>query len=192
MTHSWPVILTSEDLSLQPLRFRDRVRWNNVRAENRDWLSPWEATIPIIAGDAAKNPSQLPSYFEMVRTLNSEARNGRSYSFAIWHQRNLIGQISLGGVILGAMRGGHIGYWIDKNYANRGFTTQAVMAVTEYSFSVLNLHRIEINIRPENTASRRVAEKAGYIFEGERPRFLHIAGSWRDHVVFVKENPGVK
>ena len=97
MTHSWPVVLTSEELLLQPLRLRDRGRWNNVRAENRDWLSPWEATIPIVAGDAAQNPSQLPSYFQMVHTLNSEARIGRSFSFAIWHQRNLIGQISLGG-----------------------------------------------------------------------------------------------
>ena len=192
MTYSWPVVLKSEDLTLQALRFRDRPRWNNVRAENRDWLSPWEATIPLIPGDAAENASRLPSYFEMVRTLNSEARSGRSFSFAIWHQRNLIGQISLGGVILGAMRGGHNGYWIDKNYSNRGFTTQAVTALTEYSFSALNLHRIEINIRPENAASRRVAEKAGYIFEGERPRYLHIAGNWRDHVVFVKENPAIK
>jgi len=192
MTYSWPVALKSEDLTLQALRFRDRPRWNNVRAENRDWLSPWEATIPLIPGDAPENANRLPSYFEMVRTLNSEARSGRSFSFAIWHQRNLIGQISLGGVILGAMRGGHIGYWIDKNYSNRGFTTQAVTALTEYSFSALNLHRIEINIRPENAASRRVAEKAGYIFEGERPRYLHIAGNWRDHVVFVKENPAIK
>ena len=41
MTYSWPVVLKSEDLTLQALRFRDRPRWNNVRAENRDWLSPW-------------------------------------------------------------------------------------------------------------------------------------------------------
>ena len=192
MSKGWPIVLENEEIFLRPLRVRDRKIWNRVRAENREWLSPWEATIPLIPGEDAQNPSHLPSYFEMVRTLNSEARNGRSFSFAIWHQRNLIGQISLGGVILGAMRGGHIGYWIDKNYANRGFTTQAVMALTDYSFSMLNLHRIEINVRPENTASRRVAEKAGYIFEGERPRYLHIAGNWRDHVVFVKENPAIK
>ena len=83
MTYSWPVVLKSEALILQALRFRDRPRWNNVRAENRDWLSPWEATIPLIPGDAAENASRLPSYFEMVRTLNSEARSGRSFSFAM-------------------------------------------------------------------------------------------------------------
>jgi ribosomal-protein-alanine N-acetyltransferase len=71
MTYSWPVVLKSEDLTLQALRFRDRPRWNNVRAENRDWLSPWEATIPLIPGDAPENANRLPSYFEMVRTLNS-------------------------------------------------------------------------------------------------------------------------
>jgi ribosomal-protein-alanine N-acetyltransferase len=192
MSNSWPVVLTTSDLRLQALRFRDKSAWNTVRAQNRDWLAPWEATIPSVPGEDAPNLRQLPSYFEMVRTLNSEARAGRSYSFAIWHQRNLVGQISLGGVILGAMRGAHIGYWIDKNYANRGFTTQAVMAMADYSFDALKLHRVEINLRPENAASRRVAEKSGFIFEGERPRYLHIDGSWRDHITFVKENPAVK
>jgi ribosomal-protein-alanine N-acetyltransferase len=37
-----------------------------------------------------------------------------------------------------------------------------------------------------------VAEKAGYVLEGERPRYLHIDGDWRDHLSFVKENPLVK
>jgi ribosomal-protein-alanine N-acetyltransferase len=66
----------------------------------------------------------------------------------IWHEKNLVGQITLGGVIYGALRGGHIGYWIDKNYAGRGFTTEAVNMVTSFAFDALGLHRIEINIRP--------------------------------------------
>ena len=192
MKYIWPVVQNGTDIFLRPLRFRDRKRWNQVRARNRDWLTPWEATIPILPGGSLLDPMQLPSYFEMVRILNDEARKGHSFSFAIWKGNNLIGQISLGGVIFGAMRGAHIGYWIDKNYANQGLTTQAVNTLTDYAFTYLNLHRVEINLRPENLASRRVAEKAGYIFEGERPRYLHINGTWRDHVVFVKENPAIK
>jgi ribosomal-protein-alanine N-acetyltransferase len=95
----------------------------------------------------------------------------------------------MGGVIYGALRGAHIGYWIDRSYAGRGYTTQAVELMTAFAFSQLGLHRIEINIRPENAASIRVAQKAGYHFEGERPRYLHIDGSWRDHHCYVKENP---
>jgi ribosomal-protein-alanine N-acetyltransferase len=189
MSNRWPVTLQDQEIFLRPLRFRDRTQWNRVRAENREWLSPWEATIPPISQESYK---ELPSYYEMVKILNHEARQGRSLSFAIWQGKNLIGQISLGGIIYGAMRGGHIGYWIDRNYANRGYTTKAVEILTHYAFEELKLHRVEINLRPENASSRRVAEKAGYVFEGERPRYLHIDGQWRDHICFVKENSAIK
>lgn len=190
----WPVILYGENIELRPARFRDKSRWDEVRAENKEWLSPWEASLPILPEDlAAREPLDIrPSFYSMVRGINREAQAGRSYSFLMWSGDNLIGQITLGGVIYGALRAGHIGYWIDRNFANRGLTTDAVNTATRYGFEVLGLHRIEINIRPENSASCRVALKAGYQFEGDRPNFLHIAGAWRDHKCFVKVNDLVK
>jgi len=186
MLSHWPIILQSNEIILQPLRLRDRSRWAQVREENREWLAQWEATLPRIPG--LELDQRLPSFFAMLTSINREARAGRSYSLMIWREDNLIGQITMGGIMYGAMRGAHIGYWIDRNYSNRGFTTQAVNLLTEYGFSELKLHRIEINVRPENAGSIRVAEKAGYSFEGIRPRFLHIDGAWRDHHCFVKEN----
>lgn len=186
----WPIVLTGDAITLRPPRLRNRSQWNSVRAENKEWLSPWEATFPQVPIDspAFEDSGKRPSFYEMVRTLNHEARAGRSYSFFIWHGENFIGQITMGGVMLGALRGAHIGYWIDRHYANRGFTTQAVKLVTAFGFAQLGLHRIEINVRPENSASCRVAEKAGYQIEGERKAFLHIDGAWRDHICFVKTN----
>ena len=55
----------------------------------------------------------------------------------------------------------------------------------DYCLDNLRLHRIEVNIRPENFPSRRVAEKLGLRLEGERPGYLHIAGQWRDHLTYV-------
>lgn len=190
----WPVILRGESIELRPPRFSDRTQWNQVRAENKDWLAPWEATLPQTpqGAPASEFLTKRPSFYAMVRALNGEARAGRSYSFMIWHEKNLVGQLTLGGVIYGALRGAHIGYWIDKNYAGRGLTTEAVNTVTRFAFDALGLHRIEINIRPENAASIRVAEKAGYSFESDRPKFLHIAGDWRDHKSYVKVNDLIK
>ena len=191
-SHQWPILLSDGELELRPLRLRDRLRWNRVRASNRQWLQQWEATLPTVTtGPAAVTP-QLTSFFSMIATFNREARNGRSFSFVIWKGPNLIGQITLGGVIYGALRGGHIGYWIDQEYANRGYTTQAVEILTRFGFDQLGLHRIEINIRPENAPSCRVAEKAGYQLEGSRARYLHIDGQWRDHITYVKENSKVE
>jgi ribosomal-protein-alanine N-acetyltransferase len=190
----WPVTLHGENIVLKSPRLRDRRQWDRVRAENREWLSPWEATLPQgpDGSPASEFISKRPSFYAMVRALNREARAGRSYSMMIWSDRNLVGQITMGGVIYGALRGAHIGYWIDKNFAGRGYTTEAVNLMTDYGFGVLGLHRIEINIRPENAPSIRVAEKAGYHFEGDRPAFLHIAGGWRDHKCFVKINDLVR
>jgi ribosomal-protein-alanine N-acetyltransferase len=186
----WPISLRGEQIELRPPRFSDRRQWNRVRAENRDWLAPWEATLPQVpeGTPASEFIAKRPSFYSMVRALHSEARAGRSYSFMVWQGKNLIGQITMGGVIYGALRGAHIGYWIDKNYAGRGLTTDAVNTLTRFAFEGLALHRIEINIRPENAASIRVAEKAGYTIESDRPEFLLIAGAWRDHKSFVKVN----
>ena len=187
---TWPVVLASDEITLRPARFRDRAKWNQVRAENKEWLTPWEATLPQLpfGSPANENQSERPTFFQMVRTLNQEARAGRSYSFLMWSGANLVGQVTMGGVMYGALRGAHIGYWIDRNFANKGLTTQAVKLVSGFGFSELGLHRIEINVRPENAASCRVAEKAGFIMEGQRKAFLHIDGAWRDHICFVKNN----
>ena len=183
--------LTNGEITLRPFRLSDRKQWLRVRIQNKDWLSNWEATIPQTSEARLASKSAM-SFTKMVRSYNKEARAGRSFSFAIFKGPNLIGQINLGGVIYGALRGAHIGYWIDKNYANKGFMSQAVNMVTDFAFNELELHRIEINIRPENEPSIRVAEKCGYLYEGLRPRYLHIDGAWRDHHCFVRENIAIK
>ena len=187
----WPIRLQSGEILLRPLRFRDKSAWDACRSKNREWLSPWEATRPEIDSHLP-----LPSFFGMVLQYRRDGMSLRSISLGIWLIENgsekFIGQITLGGIVFGAMRGGHIGYWIDQRYANRGLTTKAVCALTEFGLTELSLHRIEINLRPENEASKRVAEKSGYIFEGMRSKYLHIDGAWRDHATYVKENPRIK
>jgi ribosomal-protein-alanine N-acetyltransferase len=69
----------------------------------------------------------------------------------------------------------------------------AVALAVDHCFLVLRLHRVEVNIRPENTASLRVVEKLGFRDEGLRRRYLHIDGAWRDHRSFAltaEEVPG--
>jgi ribosomal-protein-alanine N-acetyltransferase len=49
----------------------------------------------------------------------------------------------------------------------------------------IGLHRVEIDIRPENLPSLRVVEKLGLRQEGLKERFIHIDGAWRDHKIFA-------
>jgi [ribosomal protein S5]-alanine N-acetyltransferase len=120
----------------------------------------------------------------MVRALTAEARAGRLMPFVLTYRGELVGQLTVGGITWGSLRSAHIGYWVDERVAGRGITPTAVAMATDHLFAI-GLHRVEINIRPENAASLRVVEKLGFREEGLRPRFLHIDGGWRDHVSFA-------
>lgn len=53
-----------------------------------------------------------------------------------------------------------------KNHQGKGIATEAVTLLTKYLFYRLKYNRIRLIIHPENLASKRVAEKSGYVSEG--------------------------
>lgn len=58
-----------------------------------------------------------------------------------------------------------IGYHVNREHWNQGFATEATRAVIDYAFENLGVERVVSMIRPENLASRRVAEKNGLTLE---------------------------
>ena len=179
----WPVTLTNGEVTLRPMRFSDRRAWREVRKRNGQWLQQWDATMPPAGRLDGQRP---PTYNAMMRIMKKEAREGRALPFAIEVGGKFVGQITVGGIWGGSSRGAFFGYWIDERVAGRGLMTQCVELAADYCLETMLLHRIEINVRPENAASRRVAIKAGFTEESYRPRYLHIDGDWRDHIGFVK------
>ncbi|GAA2369962.1 GNAT family protein [Streptomyces carpaticus] len=170
-------------VALRPIRQRDQRVWREVNQRNRDWLRPWEATIP--PPPPGHLPGHRPTYRQMVRHLRAEAQAGRMLPFVVTYEGRLAGQLTVAGITWGSMCSAHIGYWIDQDVAGRGVMPAAVALVTDHCFRSVGLHRVEICIRPENGPSRRVVEKLGFRSEGLRPRYLHIDGAWRDHLIYA-------
>ncbi len=175
----WPVRLTDKDLELRPLRLRDGRSWRELRERNAEWLRPWEATLPH------PDPSTATTYAAMVRQGNREAKAGRALPFGIFVGGRLTGQVTVAGIAWSSLRTCSIGYWVDQRSAGRGIMPRCVAMAGDFCFRQLKLHRIEINIRPENAASLAVVRKLGFRNEGLRQQYLHIDGDWRDHLSFA-------
>ncbi|GAA2270591.1 MULTISPECIES: GNAT family N-acetyltransferase [Kitasatospora] len=171
------------DVTLRPIRVRDQRAWQEANRRNRDWLRRWEATVP--PAQPGRMSGSRPTYRQMVRYLRGEAAAGRILPFVVLYRGELVGQLTVGSITWGSMCSANVGYWIDEAVAGRGIMPTAVALSVDYCFAVLGLHRIEVCIRPENGPSRRVVEKLGFRSEGMRPRYLHIDGDWRDHLVYA-------
>jgi ribosomal-protein-alanine N-acetyltransferase len=175
-------VLTDGEVTVRPLRLRDAPSWSEARRRNVDWLREWEATPP---GGRAAVPTSIGTFVAMTRRLRQDARQGRSLPFAVCVGGEFAGQINVGGVVRGSLQSAHLGYWIDARVAGRGVMPTAVALLVDHCFVEVGLHRVEVNIRPENAASRRVVEKLGFREEGLRREFLHISGEWRDHLSYA-------
>ena len=178
----WPAVLTEGSVRLRPQRLRDGAAWVASRSRNVDWLHEWEATPPKGSPGVPTSPA---TFVAMTRRLRRDARAGLGLPFVIEVDGEFAGQLNVSGITRGSLHSASLGYWIDQRFAGRGVMPTAVALVTDHCFDVVGLHRVEVNIRPENAASRRVVEKLGFREEGLRRRFLHIAGEWRDHLSYA-------
>jgi RimJ/RimL family protein N-acetyltransferase len=61
---------------------------------------------------------------------------------------------------------GELGYWAAPEARGRGLTTRAVRLVSHWAIAELGAQRLQIRADVENVPSCRVAERAGFSFEG--------------------------
>ncbi|WP_211240418.1 GNAT family N-acetyltransferase [Haloglycomyces albus] len=173
----WPAVLTDGDVTLRPFRRGDGPRWSRLRRDNEQWLAPWEPS-PRLNWYDAHSPA---SYRFVYKSYKKSARQGTSWPWAVCYRNELVGGLTIGNIIRRASGNAFAGYWIDSGHAGLGITTTALALSIDHALTVGLLHRIEVNIRPENIPSNRVVEKLGLRREGLHERFLYIAGAWRDH-----------
>jgi [ribosomal protein S5]-alanine N-acetyltransferase len=182
----WPVVLADGPVLLRPYRRRDARAWSAVRIENERWLAPWEPTTY----GSWRDLNSVVAYRGVHADLRRAARRGVAMPFAIClveadGGQRLVGQLTLGNIARRAFCSCYAGYWIDSAVAGRGITPTALALAVDHAFTAGGVHRVEVNIRPENAASRRVVEKLGFREEAYHPRYLHIDGAWRDHIGYA-------
>ena len=114
--------------------------------------------------------------------VNGEWRTNPGHQFAVVEGGVIVAAI---GMTVNESGNGHIGYWCARAARGRGVMTRALRVICRWGFDDLGLQRLELITDPDNRASQRVAEKAGFTREGVlRSHLLHPDGRRRDSVMF--------
>lgn len=102
-----------------------------------------------------------------LKTVKENARNRSAFEFGMFLKstNRYIGNIGLVNVNLLHNRA-DIAYYIDRDYRNNGYTTEAAREILRYGFEDKKFKRIGGMCMSINAASRRVMEKIGMKFEG--------------------------
>jgi len=171
---------------LCPPRMADWRTWALLREESREFLVPWEPTWPHDALTRQAFRRRLKAY-------NQEWRQGSGFSFLVYRlsDSGLMGGVTLSNVRRGVAQAASMGYWIGERFARQGYMTEAVLAVVEFAFEELGLHRIEAACLPHNDPSRSLLLKVGFRQEGYARQYLRINGKWQDHLLFelLRDDP---
>lgn len=173
-------MLYGENVFLKQLSLSDAEKLLQILVENKDFFEPFSTNRPSTYYSLEKQK-------ELITSWEQKTKQNLGYRFGIFIKKShkLIGTIDLFQIIRGSLQSAFIGYYLDKNYNGKGYTTEAVKLVVDYAFKTLYLHRIEAGVMPHNLASIRVLEKAGFHKEGIAKQNVKINNRWEDHQVLA-------
>ena len=78
-----------------------------------------------------------------------------------------------------------LGYWVKREARGRGVATRALHLLSRWAFAELGAVRVQLLTEPENRASQRVAEKAGFRREALLRSYVELKGSRRDVYMYA-------
>jgi ribosomal-protein-alanine N-acetyltransferase len=138
------------------------------RALHADWVAP-PATVD--AFESYLQRSSRPDFAAFLIRLFTDGGQAGSIAGAI-HVSNIVGE---------PLSSAYLGFYAFEPHARQGHMLAGLKLVLGRAFGELGLHRVEANIQPTNAASLALVRACGFRREGFSPKYLRIAGEWRDH-----------
>jgi len=167
--------LFTDRLVLRPLVESDGPRVRELAGDEAIARNTLDIPHPYPEGVAEQWIAGQPALF----------RQGKEIVFAITLRESgeLVGAIGLSSISPRHSRS-DIGWWVGRDYWNRGYCTEAARALLDYAFGTLGLNRVYSSHYARNPASGRVMQKLGMKPEGVKRRHVERWGEFNDLVLY--------
>lgn len=114
---------------------------------------------------------------------NLQGREGIVWGISLQDKRKLIGTAGFWRIDAGHRRA-EIGYTIHPDHQGRGYMHEALQIILDYGWQRMNLHSVEANVNPNNTASIELLENNGFVKEGHFKENWYYNGKFLDSAVY--------
>jgi RimJ/RimL family protein N-acetyltransferase len=179
-----PERLETERLVLRCPRPGDGPAVNRAVSDSLEGLRPW---MPWAKSAPSVDDSEV-----YCRRMHAKFLLREDLALLIFER----GSDSVGEPVLGVVglhridwstRCFEIGYWRRAGLGGLGIVSEAVQAIARMAWNRLDARRLEIRMDDDNMPSRRVAERAGFTFEGLlRQNALAFDGSPRSTRIYAR------
>ena len=165
-----------------PTLTTDRLRLRAFRASDLDAYAAMQANPEVMRYLITGRPSPP---VEVWRTMATFLGQWALRGYGMWACEKVNGSAFIGSV--GVFQPldwpePEIAYSLDRPFWRQGFATEAAAAVREWLFEHFRLPRAASFIRPDNHASKRVAERLGAVYE----RLFELRGSTYEYWVHYR------
>jgi RimJ/RimL family protein N-acetyltransferase len=164
------VMVTTRRLTLRPFEDTDAVEL--IEATRDPEILRWMPWAPGQTATQARDWCAVHAHSSPEDQLNLAIVAAGRFSGAV-------------GLTRAAWASGRVelGYWVAPWARRKGYAVEAAVAVAAYAFAK-GLYRVELLAATGNTASQRVAERAGFTREGVLRQALIVPGGRADAVLF--------
>ena len=153
---------------------------------NAAHLSPWEPPRPPDYADPLRQQQALRQEAQAF----AQGQLARYWISPKDDTLRIIGQCQVSQLARGPFQNAMLGYSLDAHAQGQGLMQEALQTLIQELFGPrVWLHRLQAAVRPDNLRSRRVLQGLGFARDGLSPRYLFIAGAWRDHELWSLLNP---
>ena len=158
--------MTVEQPRAAPALETQRLRFRTWRPSDFDVYEGWCARMEIMQYLGGKTFDRIQAWRHMAYLTGHWSIFG--YGYYVCEEKAsgaMIGRV--GYTNHPGWPGFELGWTIIPEYQGKGYATEAARMLLDYAFTQLKQDRVISLIHPDNTPSRRVAEKLGQKVEGE-------------------------
>ncbi|WP_228409458.1 GNAT family N-acetyltransferase [Radiobacillus deserti] len=169
--------IIDEEVSLRMFTEDDIEEFYNLLNNSKQHLKKWITWV-----DSVKNKEDAGKSIKLK--IEGLVENGGYPTwFAIINEGKIAGTIGFNDIDK-TNRVGELGYWLGKNFQQKGIMSRAFKAVIDYGFTELGLNRIEVYIAAGNRRSRALPERFGFLKEGIIRQAEWLYNHFEDEIIY--------